>query len=233
MHSVATDVCCLKMFFVLVAYIQFLSKNCLYYSRRKKIPKFNYKIDMIKIFFVCLTPGKVLSYHHKNLYLFCSLGLMNNARRAFCSVAWVHSIQRVLNSRKCSETPLALGVGMEGLRFLLMCTVKTDREAWCAAIHGVAKSLTRLSEWTELNSQGHQNIVSPWASFRRYFILLGITTPPCQIPPTLMSFDELTVYYSNCNNNGQFIINLEDAWIGKVMNDFWDLSEVSQDSWLV
>ena len=31
-----------------------------------------------------------------------------------------------------------------------------DREAWRAAIHGVAESRTQLSDWTELN-WGHNN----------------------------------------------------------------------------
>ena len=37
-------------------------------------------------------------------------------------------------------------VSLSELREMVM-----DREAWRAAIHGVAKSRTRLSEWTELN----------------------------------------------------------------------------------
>ena len=47
----------------------------------------------------------------------------------------------------------------------------TDREAWRAAIHGVAKSRTRLSDWTELN----------WTEYAMGIFRVGKHWNRCQI----------------------------------------------------
>ena len=52
----------------------------------------------------------------------------------------------------------SMDVSLSELRELVM-----DREAWCAAIHGVAKSRTWLSDWTELN----------WTLLKIIFSVLG------------------------------------------------------------
>ena len=51
----------------------------------------------------------------------------------------------------------SMNVSLSELREMVM-----DREAWRAAIHGVAKSWPRLSDWTELNLYSRFLIFSFW-----------------------------------------------------------------------
>ena len=61
----------------------------------------------------------------------------------------------------------SMGVSLSRLRELVM-----DREAWRAAVHGVAKSRTRLSDWAELNWSRIQPFGYPFFYFFLHLICL-------------------------------------------------------------
>ena len=56
----------------------------------------------------------------------------------------------------------------------------TDREAWCAAVHGVSKSWTRLSYRTELNEPGNVSHVLQASS--HIILTASLLDSHCQSP---------------------------------------------------